>query len=191
MKKILFFDKLDCHSFIVALFLRPFFNSICFRNAIPFFQNLKVQKYLNIMSIKWVSFYNLDYKIIGSSFKLKPIIEKKYISNQVSNNSFVKNFINEFRLKDKQIKKLYLCFRSTFLYEGNFCTEASYLVLIKHFFPEEKFKVYFVPYHPLSYLLLKEANKENITIIGFHAFTNLITILLKKFFKLVLVFFKS
>ena len=191
MKKILFFDKLDYFTLILAIILKPFFSRIGFRNASQLFQNLKLHKYLNIIGINWISFYKLDYKIYHESLKLRPILEKKYIKHQVSNNPYVKDFIDKFNLNSKQIEKLYLCFRQEFYFKRDVYGETSSIILIKNFFPERDFKVYFLPYYHLSYLLLKEINEKNIKIIGFHAFINLIIEFPIQFFRFVFIFFKS
>ena len=64
MKKILFIDKLDFFTFLFTFFFRIFFNKIVFRNASSFFKNFNVHKYLKLIGIEWVSFYNLEYKFI-------------------------------------------------------------------------------------------------------------------------------
>ena len=191
MKKILFFDKLDYFTLILAIISKPFFNQIGFRNANQLFQNLKLHRYLNIIGIYWISFRKLNYKIYSESYKLRPILEKAYIKHQVSNNPYVKDFIDRFNLKSKQIDKLYLCFRQDFCLRKDINAEASSIILIKNFFPERDFKVYFFPYYHLSYLLLKELNEKNIKIIGFHAFINLIVKFLLQFFRFIFIFFKS
>ena len=173
MKRILFFDKLDYFALIVAILLKPFFSQVVFRLTIPFFQDLKNHKYLNFFGINWVSFHKLDYRLYNNTFKLRLMLEKKYIENQVSNNNLVKNFISEFKLKKRQIEKLYLCFRDVFWKKEDQNAEGAAVVLIDNFFPENSHKIYFVPYLPMSYLLLKELNRKNITIIGFHALINL------------------
>ena len=122
---------------------------------------------------------------------MRPILEKKYIKHQVSNNPYVKDFINKFNLNSKQIEKLYLCFRQDFYLRSDMNGETSSIILIKNFFPERDFKVYFVPSHHSTYLLLKEVNKKNIEIIGFHAFINLIFKFKLRFFRFILAFFKS
>ena len=105
MKKVLFFDKLDYIALILAIILRPFFSQIVFRNANQLFQNIKLHRYLNIIGIKWISFIELNYKVYGESHRLRPILEKKYIKHQVSNNPYVKDFIDKFNLNNKQIEK--------------------------------------------------------------------------------------
>ena len=191
MKKILFFDRLDYFTLILAIILKPFFSQIGFRNASQLFQNLKLHKYLNIIGINWISFYKLDYKIYNECLKLSPILETKYINNQVSNNPYVKDFIDRFNLNSKQIEKLYLCFRQDSSLSKDTVPAAHSIILIKNFFPERDFKVYFVPSHHSTYLLLKEVNKKNIEIIGFHAFIDLIFKFQLRFFKFILAFFKS
>ena len=191
MKKVLFFDKLDYIALILAIILRPFFSQIVFRNANQLFQNIKLHRYLNIIGINWISFYKLDYKIYNECLKLSPILETKYINNQVSNNPYVKDFIDRFNLNSKQIEKLYLCFRQDCYLSKDNVPAAHSIILIKNFFPERDFKVYFVPSHHLTYLLLKEVNEKNIKIIGFHAFINLIIGIPIQFFRFILIFFKS
>ena len=191
MKKVLFFDKLDYIALILAIILRPFFSQIVFRNANQLFQNIKLHRYLNIIGIKWISFRELNYKVYGESHRLRPILEKKYIKHQVSNNPYVKDFIDKFNLNSKQIEKLYLCFRQDFYLRRDSNGTTSSIILIKNFFPERDFRVYFLPYYHLSYLLLKELNEKNIKIIGFHAFINLIIGIPIQFFRFILIFFKS
>ena len=139
MKKILFFDRLDYFTLILAIILKPFFSQIVFRNASQLFQNLKLHKYLNIIGINWISFYKLDYKIYSECLKLRPILEKKYINNQVSNNPYVKDFIDRFNLNSKQIEKLYLCFRQDSYLNKDGAAAALSIILIKNFFPERDF----------------------------------------------------
>ena len=191
MKKILFFDRLDYFTLILAIILKPFFSQIGFRNASQLFQNLKLHKYLNIIGINWINFYKLDYKTYSECLKLSPILEKKYINNQVSNNPYVKDFIDRFNLNSKQIEKLYLCFRQDSSLSKDNVPAAHSIILIENFFPERDFKVYFVPSHHSTYLLLKEVNKKNIEIIGFHAFIDLIFKFQLRFFRFILAFFKS
>ena len=191
MKKVLFFDKLDYIALILAIILRPFFSQIVFRNANQLFKNIKLHRYLNIIGIKWISFSELNYKAYGESHRLRPILEKKYIKHQVSNNPYVKDFIDKFNLNSKQIEKLYLCFRQGFYLRRDKNGETFSIILIKNFFPEGDFRVYFLPYYHLSYLLLKEINEKNIKIIGFHAFVNLIIEFPIQFFRFVFIFFKS
>ena len=161
MKKVLFFDKLDYITLILAIILRPFFSQIAFRNANQLFQNIKLHRYLNIIDINWISFSGLNYKICSESHRLRPILEKKYIKHQVSNNPYVKDFIDRFNLNSKQIEKLYLCFRQDSYLMKDCAPAASSIILIKDFFPERDFRVYFLPYYHLSYLLLKEINEKN------------------------------
>ena len=155
MKKVLFFDRLDYFTLIVAILLKPFFNQVVFRRTFPFFQNLKNHKYLNFFGITCISFHKVSYKIFHNTFKISLLLEKKYIENQVSTSNLVKKFINEFKLKKKQIAKLYLCFRNDSYQQNEKNSEGQAVVLINNFFPENDYKVYFVPYNPLSYLLLK------------------------------------
>ena len=191
MKRVLFFDKLDYIALILAIILRPFFSQIVFRNANQLFQNIKLHRYLNIIGIKWISFSELNYKVFSKTNRLRPILEKKYIKHQLSNNPYVKDFIDKFNLNSKQIEKLYLCFRQVFYLRKDMNGETSSIILIKNFFPEGDFRVYFLPYYHLSYLLLKEINEKNIKIIGFHAFINLIIGIPIQFFRFILIFFKS
>ena len=119
------------------------------------------------------------------------LLEKKYIENQVSNNNLVKKFISEFKLKKKQIEKLYLCFRNDFYKQNDKNSEGKAVALINNFFPENDYKVYFVPYNPLSYLLLKELNRKNTIIIGFHVSIKLLFDLFKIFKRFFLTLLKK
>ena len=190
MKKILFFDRLDYLTLIFAIFFRPFFKKIVFRNANYFFKNLKIHKYLNFIGIDWISFYNLDYKIYSHSHKLRAELENNYMRNQVLKNPLIQDFIKEYKLKDKQIEKLYLCFTQNLYLRADENSEASTVILINKFFPEKYFKVYFVPYNALCYLLLKELNQRNVTIIGIHALVNSVLDLSKNIFRLFLILIK-
>ena len=191
MKKILFFDKLDYFTLVVAILFRPFFNQVVFRSTITFFQNSKTHKYLNFFGLRWISFYKLNYKVFNNTHKLRPFLEKKYIENQVSNSYLVRKFINEFKLNERQIEKLYLCFRDEFYKKEGGNSETFSITLIDNFFPENYYRVYFIPYHPLTYLLIKELNKKNIVIIGFHVLIQLFFDLIKKLKRLFAVLFKK
>ena len=191
MKKILFFDKLDYFTLVVAILFRPFFNQVVFRSTITFFQNLKTHKYLNFFGVRWISFYKLNYKVFNNTHKLRPFLEKKYIENQVSNSYLVRKFINEFKLNERQIEKLYLCFRNDFYKKEDGSSDTYAITLIDNFFPENYYRVYFIPYHPLTYLLIKELNKKNIVIIGFHALIKLFFDLLKNLKRFFASLFKN
>ena len=61
-----------------------------------------------------------------------------------------------------QIKKLYLSLRHDLLNERDFeFNESTSLILIEKFFLSNNFKVYYLPFYPASYVLLKELKKNN------------------------------
>ena len=72
MKKILFFDRLDYLTLIFAIFFRPFFKKVGFRNASPFFKNLKIHKYLNFIGIDVILSIKLNASKIDTELFLPP-----------------------------------------------------------------------------------------------------------------------
>ena len=184
MKKVLFFAKLDFFTIFFAIILRPFFNQVVFRAANIFFQNLKVHKCLNLIGIKIVGFKDANYEKYNSSRKEREFLERKYIENQVSKNRLVNNFINEYKLDEKQKEKLYLCFRSDFYVTEDRGSEGFTMTIIKNSFPQNNYKIYYVPCEISSYLLLSEADRKNLSLLSFHIYFNL----LYKFFKRIKIF---
>lgn len=184
--KILFFAKLDFFSIFFAIILRPFFNQVVFRNANTFFQNFKVHKYLNLFGVKIVGFKDANYEIYDASLNERIHLEKKYIKNQVSKSRLVNNFINEYKLDENQKEKLYLCFRSDFYVAADRGSEGFIMTIIKNIFPENDYKVYYVPFDIHSYLLLSEVNTKNFSLLSFHIYFHLFYKVLKKINKFLL-----
>ena len=91
--------------------------------------------------MRWIIFYKLNYKVFNNTHKLRPFLEKKYIENQVSNSYLVRKFINEFKLNERQVEKLYLCFRNDFYKKEGGHSEASVIALIDNFFPENYLQI--------------------------------------------------
>ena len=184
--KILFFARLDFFTIFFAVILRPFFNQVVFRNANTFFKNFKVHKYLNLIGIKIVGFKDANYEIHDSSFNERVNLEKKYIKNQVSKNKLVNDFINEYKLDEKQKEKLYLCFRSDLYVTPDRGSEGFTMTIIRNIFPENNYKVYYVPFDIHSYLLLSEVNKKNFSLLSFHLYFHFLCKVFKKINKFLL-----
>ena len=192
MKKVLFIDKLDYLSLPLVLFSKLFFNTIVFRDSISFFRKIKINKFFEKINIKWINYLNLDCKYYNSSLKYKFILEEKFIEDQIKNNLFINRFVKYFSLNKQQIKKLYLCLRHDLLQERDFdFNESTSLILIEKFFLSNNFKVYYLPFHPASYVLLKELKKKQLKIFGIHCFLFFVFRLLKEIFILTIYFFKN
>lgn len=174
MQRIFFIAKLDLFSLGIALIVKPFFHKVCFFDAIHLFRKQK-----NLEKIQWFGLVRLSYLGTDSRVWVESLPLHFELLNEFSEKHLLKSFFYTCLIKFNQLdvrgqEKAQATLKSATL--NLFQTEIPAIPLVRSFFPQSQYKVYFMPFLMQTYLLLGKLEHTNITLIGIHSFLRVLTL---------------
>lgn len=167
MIRNIIFEKLDFSTLLLCIFFKLINQKIYYRQRSKLFKKRSTEKILSLFKIKELSYANLSHSAFIKSMSNTSVYENKLIKEKISENIFIKNFINKEKL-DSNKEKVY---RAVCNNLGNFKVEFSSIYLINYYL---KNKSLYFPNTLQSLIVLKNHTLENIFVSGTHVYINII-----------------
>lgn len=190
-KKILFFEKLDFVSFILILFLKPFYKSIYYRDTNNYFIKDDIKSFLKKFNVNWLSYLDINYRCYHNGITLRRKLEEEFIIDKFKNIEFINKFSKTHNLENKKFEKFKLSLIGTLAENGNIATESTSITLLQKLFSPDEFTIDYYTHPISSYLLLKKNNILKIKVYSIHTLLNFFLLNVQKLILTSLIYIYS
>jgi len=175
MKIVIYFEKINYASLLLAIIFKTLFFKVYYRDTI-FLNKNKFNCYLFKKIFNQINLENIEIKYFNWSYKIKEKLMYRVKNNFFKKNYFFKKYIKIKKFNHVDIEKFYLCLYDEFNFNQSFGynQDISSYILIKKYFLSKNTKVIYFPNLFTSYILIKEIKNKNLFKIGFLSLINII-----------------